>query len=297
LTVAGRDELRPSAGWGLRQALRLWRLVLACWIVSVAAVLPAVWVVGGAAGPALEHLPDSVDRLPDGEVFLILASALPQMAAPLGLAVVSALITLWSWTVLWHAGVVNWALWAGGRRVRLGEVLGLGMVSWWRYVRLSATAAAVLVVLSMACWLPLMEAAMAARRSMAETRMLLLLAMGLVVVKLLALVVWAATLRGAWLLGLPERRSVVAAWLRALVDTLRMPVRSLGTVLLWAMPAVLLSLLPLAIGGGLDVTHRDWAVPAMSQLAAAGRAFCWVALYLSFAPVTGLIGVVTDGEE
>ncbi len=287
---------QPSWSWGVAQAVRLWRLVVALWVVSVAAFLPAVWVVGGTAAPRLERLPAGDECVPAGDELLILLPALEEVAAPLTLAVASAIVALWAWTVLWHAGVVNWQLWAAGRRVRVGEVLGLGVVSWWRYARLSAAAATALVALLAALWAPLSWAVELSHRTMAERRVVGLLILGTGAAILLALVVWAATLRAAWLLGLPERRSVVLAWLQGLAGTVRRPVASLGVLLLWVVPAAALALAPLAAGWWFESLRDGWALPLLGQAAAAGRAFCWVALYCSFAPVTGLAGPAIERE-
>jgi hypothetical protein len=269
----------------------MWRLVVACWLVSYAVFLPAVWVVGGAASEALGDLPSNLEAIPDGDRELILLDALRQIRDPLRLAVVSGLITLWMWTVLWHAGVVNWALWTGGRRVRLGEVLGLGMVSWLRYARLSLTAAATLLLAMTALWYPLMIALDECHRSVAEQRAVLLVVGGVGLSTMVALVGWAATLHAAWLLGLPERRSVVLAWLRGLLTVLRTPVRSLASVMLWVLPAVLISVVPLLVGLNFDELRGGWWIPVLGQVAAGVRAFCWVGLFVTFAPVTGLVGI------
>jgi hypothetical protein len=275
----------------------MWRLVVACWLVSLAVFLPAVWVVGGAVEGALENLPSEQGAMPDDDLNLILFGAVREIRAPLKLAVLSGVVTLWIWTVLWHAGVVNWALWAGGRRMRLGEVLGLGMVSWLRYARLSLTAAAMLVLALGLLWTPLSAAVSASHRAVAEQRAVLLLIGGFAVATLVALVVWAATLRAAWLLGLPDRRSVVLAWIRGLLITLRSPIRSLGPVLLWVVPVALISVIPLLAGLGFENLRGGWLLPVLGQIAAAVRAFCWVGLFASFAPITGLVGVEAEGEE
>jgi hypothetical protein len=275
----------------------MWRLVVACWLVSLAVFLPAVWLIGGAVGDAYENLPSDLTVMPDDDVKLILLGAFRQIRAPLKLAVLSGVVTLWIWTVLWHAGVVNWALWAGGRRMRLGEVLGLGMVSWLRYARLSLTAAVMSALALGLLWVPLLEAVSASHRTVAEQRAVLLLIGGVAAAKLVALLVWAATLCAAWLLGLPDRRSVVLAWFRGLLITLRNPIRSLGPVLLWVVPAALISSIHLIMGLGFENLRGGWLLPVVGQLAAAARAFCWVGLFASFAPITGLVGVETEGEE
>jgi len=280
---------RPSPGWGLRHALRLWRLVLACWVASVISFLPAVWVVDGVVSPALENLPDGESAVPDGEVQLIVRSAMREVEAPFRLAVFSGMMTLWMWTVLWHAGLVNWTLWASGRRVRLGELLGLGVVSWWRYARLSLLSAGAAIGAGLVLTLPWGTADERSYPAMVEHQLVTLLATG-VVGALVLWIVWATTARTAWLVGLPERRSVVVAWLVGLAGTLRRPFASLGTVALWALPAALASALPVLIGLEFSALREGWAIPIAGQLAAAVRAFCWIGLLASFAPVTGLVG-------
>jgi hypothetical protein len=278
---------RPSFVWALGEIPGLWRLVIACWVVLVLCWLPAVWVLGGAVVGPLGNLPDG--EVPQGEVLLILIENLAGMTGPMKLAVLSGCVVLWIWTVLWHGGLVGWRLWSGGRRVRLGEVLGLGMVAWWRYARLSLTAVVALAALLAVLWLPLSRAVTSSFEAMAEGRMLLLIVTGIGVSDLLALVVWAATIRAAWLLGLPERRSVVLAWLRGLLDTVRTPLASLGTVILWALPALLITLVPFVAGGYFESLRGGWLLPALGQIAAIVRAVCWLGMFLSFAPITGLM--------
>lgn len=285
---------RPSARHGWRQALRLWRLVLAGWAVSWIAFVPALLVLRLGVFPALAELPEEPGVVAAGDVGLILVEAARPIARPFALAVLSGLVVVWVWFVLWHAGVVAWQLWTGGRRVRLGEVLGLGLVAWWRYARLSATAAAVLVIGGAALWISLRMAVGGAFQTMAEERLVVLLAAGLLVTKLLAIVVWIATLHGAWMLGMPERRSAVLAWLEGLGNTLRMPLSSLGSWLLWLVPAWLVALIPLGIGYQFQGLRGTPLLIAASLAAALIRSFCWVGMFNSFAPVTGLLGEPDD---
>jgi hypothetical protein len=287
----------PSPSWGFRQAMRLWRLVVACWAVSVAAWLPAVWVVSGAVAPAVGNLPDEAAAIPQGDFELMLYQSIRGVAVPIELAVMSGFAIMWAWTILWHAGLVNWGLWAGGRRVRLGEVLGLGVVSWWRYACLSLTAAATIVLTLAATLLPLASEVDSALWESAESRVTSLLTIGVVVTVIVVMVVWASTARAAWLLGLPERRSIIFAWLLGLGGTLRSPLVSLGTVMVWAVPVGMVSILPLAVGFAMPSLRAGWVVPILGQLASAVCAFCWVGLFASFAPVTGLVGVEEEGED
>ena len=292
--MASRVPRRPSPRHGCRRALELWRLVLVGWAVSWVAFAPALLVLRLGVFPALAELPSEPGAVTSGDVGLILIEAARPMLRPLALAVLSGLVVLWVWFVLWHAGVVAWQLWAGGRRVRLGEVLGLGLVAWWRYARLSATAAAVLGLGGAALWLGLRAAVRSGFHSMAEERMMILLAAGIVITKLLAVVVWLATLHGAWLLGLPERRSAVLAWLRGLWNTLRMPLSSVAAWLLWLIPAWLASLVPLSIGLAFADLRGTLVLTMIGLIAALVRSFCWVGMFCSFAPVTGLIGEHDD---
>ena len=286
---------RPSPRWALRRAALLWPLVLACWVVSVISFLPAVWVVNGAVAPALENLPDGPSEVATGEVQLIARTALRAVAGPLRLAIASGVGTLWLWTVLWHAGLVNWTLWTGGRRLRLGELLGLGVVSWWRYARLSMLSGMVVIAGAVALSLPWTMVEESWVWTL-EQRLVPLIVSGVAFAFLLWLV-WAATLRAAWLVGMPERRSVALAWLFGLAGTLRVPFASLGTVALWALPAVAISVLPVIVGAQYPALRLGWAVPVLGQLAAAVRAFCWVGLFASFAPVTGLVENGSESES
>jgi hypothetical protein len=99
---------------------------------------------------------------------------------------------------------------------------------------------------------------------------------GLVLTAVVLIVCWLSTLRGAWLLGESGRRSAVVAWLRGLGASLRQPIRSLFTLVLWAVPGLALLALPVLVEGP--------TVELALLLAWLGSTFCWVALYLSFAP-------------
>jgi hypothetical protein len=264
--------------------------VLASWVVSGLAFVPLLLILRGSLMPVLGSLPQAAAELPQGELLLITIETLRPLLVPIGLALASGLAVLWLWTVLWHAGVVGWQLWSGGRRVRLGEVLGLGMVAWWKYARLSATALAALVVALAVLWVPLLQGVEGSRGELAGTRIMWLLWTGVAATKLIAVIVWLATLRGAWLLGLIDRRSALAAWFRGLWDTMRTPFASIGTLLLWLLPAMLLSMLPLAAGLFLPSLRDTAAVPAAGLVLGLARSFCWIGLFASFAPVTGLVG-------
>jgi hypothetical protein len=292
-----RTARRPSPVWGFREALRLWRLVIACWVVAWLAVAPALLLVRRMVFPGLAALPPDPGAVTAGDVALIVMEGVRRAAAPLGLAVASGAVVLWAWAVLWHAGVVAWQMWTGGRRVRLGEVLGLGMVAWWRYARLSMTALLALAAALAGLWIPLWSGIEAAFTGMDEGRLMWLLAAGIVVTKLVAIVVWIATLHGAWLLGLPERRSAALAWLRGLWTSARMPLSSVGAWLVWLVPAMAVSALPPVVGILFEGSRGGPVLIGVELLASLARAFCWIGLFCSFAPVTGIVGVPEEELE
>jgi hypothetical protein len=264
----------PSPGSGLRLALRLRKLVGAVWLVSMAVFLPAQLVVNSAVGPTRGSLPDG--PLPPGDDILILVELIRPVAGPLALALASGALALLAWSVLWHGGVVRWRQGAGAASVRLAEILGHGIVWWWRYARLAVVAATVTAAMLAAIWVPLKPLIRSAGTIGAGGRSGLLLAAGLVLTVVVVIICWLATLRGAWLLGESGRRSAVVAWLRGLGATLRQPIRSLWTLVLWGLPGFALLVLPLLAEG-----LAAWLVLLPAWLSSA---FCWVALYLSFAP-------------
>ena len=284
-----RSRGKPSLVWGWRRATDLWRLIAVCWAVSFLAFAPALLVLRTTVFRALSALPGEPGAVPPGDVPLIIMGSGRPILFPLGLAVVSGIFVLWLWTVLWHAGVVAWQLWTGGRRVRLGELLGLGMVVWWRYIRLSLTALAALILAGVAVWLPLGSAIRASLSAMNEERMMLAVVVGIGITKLIAIVVWIATMHGAWLLGLPEYRSAVLSWVRGLWSAFRTPFSSLSTWFVWLVPAWLAAVVPLVVGFRFEGLRGSVALIVVSLLASLVRSFCWVGMFNSFAPVTGLV--------
>ena len=259
----------PSPVVGLRLALRLHKLVLASWLVMLAVFVPAQAVVGFATAPARANFPDA--PLPPGDEVLIFVETLRPVAWPLALAALSGWLALVAWSVLWHAGTVRWWLSAGAVRVRLAEIVGHGVVWWWRYARLALTAVAVAAAGLTVVWLPVVR-----RVTGGADHIGWLLGAGIAVSACVLLVCWPATLRGAWLLGESGRRSALVAWLRGLGATLRRPLHSLLPLLVWALPGVALLAVPLLADGAAAIPTL-LAAPLVSS-------FCAVALYLSFAP-------------
>jgi hypothetical protein len=264
----------PSPVAGFRLALRLHKLVLAAWLVSIAVFLPAQLIVDFAAGPALANLPEGGPA--PGDTLLIFFELLRPIAIPLALAVILGCVTLVAWSILWHAGTVRWWLGAGAARVRLSEILGHGVVWWWRYARLAVAAGLVTAATLTAVWLPVRTALRGEGFASTAGRAAALVVAAIAVSLIVVAVFWIATLRGGWVLGESGRRSALVAWLRGLGATLRRPLRSVLPMLVWGVPGLLFLAVPLFVSGVL-------AGPAL-MAATLAAAMCWVACYLSYAP-------------
>ena len=273
---------RPSPVSGFGLALRFRRLVLAVWLVSMAVFLPAQAVVQLATESVRANLP--AGNLPQGDDLLILVELLRPVAALLALAILAGLAALWAWSVLWHGGVVRWLSWAGAVPVRLAEVLGHGLVWWWRYARLALTAVVMTALLLAAVWLPLRLGLRTVDAVGAGGRAIGLLRFGAVATLVVMALCWLAAMRGAWLLGESGRRSAVVAWLRGLGGTLRRPFRSAYTLLVWVVPGLALLALPLLPDAWMGALRNGGLDGVVVLLATLGAAFCWAGLFLSFAP-------------
>jgi len=254
----------------------------------MAVFVPVRLVLWAAVGETLGALPTG--DLPDGELLLIVFELLQPVWLALAVAALSGWLALWAWTVLWHAGVVRWLLFAGRVELQLAEVLGHGLMGWWRWARLGLTSLSVLLITHSVLWLLVRTASEQARDSGDDSLLGYALLIAFAVSVVVAILCWLATLRGSWLLGAGNRRSAVLAWLNGLWGSVRQPVRSLMTLLVWAVPGIAATVAPIVVGWNFEVVRNP--LPSAITDAAAGllAAFCLVGLFLSFAPVTGLVG-------
>lgn len=284
---------QPSPLFGLRRVHGMWRVILTVWLVTAAVFLPARVVVLSAAG-SIAAVPGG--HLPDGESLLITVELLRPVWAALATAVLSGCLALWAWTVLWHAGVVRWFVLSGRSGVRLTEILGRGLLDWWRWARLGLTSLGALVLGHSVLWLATGWADDRALEHVDDRLFGGFVAAAAALSLAMVIVVWLATLRGAWLLGVGNRRSAVLAWIDGLWGSLRHPVSSLVTLALWSVPALAATAVPLLVGWKFEMLRGP--LPSAIIDAAAGllAAFCLVGLFLSFAPVTGLVGE-SNGEK
>jgi len=269
----------------------MWRVVLLVWLGSVLVFLPSRFVLWTTVGGALANLPDG--DLPDGETTLILIELLRPVWPPLALAFLSGCLTLWAWTVLWHAGLVRWFFYSGRRDVRLAEILSRGLFGWWRWARLGFTSVVVLVLVHSAVVLAFVKLEKRAADLADDSRLGIYLETGILLCLAAGILCWMATLRGAWLLGQSHRRSAVLAWLAGLWETIRQPVRSFATLLVWMAPGLAAVVAPMILGWRFEILRGTIPSTILGAVAGLAVAFCLVGLFLSFAPVTGLVGEKT----
>ena len=275
----------PSLSFGASKTLVLWRVVVVVFIVSAAVFLPARLVFWTSVGGPLSNLPDG--DLPAGEMALILTELLRPVWLPLVLAFLSGCVTLWAWTVLWHAGLVRWFFYSGRDDVRLAEVLSRGLFGWWRWARLGITSATALAVVNGGIVAAFLAFERRAVDLADDSGLDIVLEAGILLGFGSALLVWLTTLRAAWLLGEGRRRSAVLAWFAGLWGTVRQPVRSLFTLVAWMAPGVLAVAAPTILGWRFEMLREVVPSTVLGFIAGLVVAFCQVGLFLSFAPVTG----------
>ena len=280
---------RPSATAGGAELRRFARVAVALWLASAGAMLPAWLIVFAAVAPALGRLPDRLAGLPPGELAVIVRGALAGSVRPLEIGLAAGAVLLWCWRVLWRAGMTSWRVWAGGRRVRLGELLALGLTRWWRVARVHMVGLGVTAVVVVGIGAGALTALGTALTAMDE-RALVAVVVGAAAVLVVGIAVCrAATAAGVWRLARPDSRSALLAWLEGLGVVLRHPVASGTAVLLWSVVGLapwLLAGAALVAVPGLGATPWGVLVAAACGLASAAAA---VALMGAFAPVCGLL--------
>lgn len=251
---------------GFRLTLQLHKLVLLVWLVSMAIFVPAMTIVEVMAGPERINRPSGGYG---GEDLVVFFEIMRPVVAPLAVALAFGGITFIAWWILWHAGAVRWFLKTDAVDVRLGEIVGLGFAVWWRYARLALVTLVLLTAVVVVPWLPLLA-------DVEQKTLRPLLVLGSISTIVGVILVWLAALRGAWLLAEPKRRSALVAWLRGLFTILRHPLRSFAPLIVWALPGLVLLVLPVWYDGPVAVLLLlvSWLLSA----------FCRVALHLSFAP-------------
>jgi hypothetical protein len=283
----------PSCVFGLRKCIVLWRVVVVVFFVSVLVFVPARLVLWSTLGGALANLP--AGDLPEGELTLILTELVRPIWPSLASAFLSGCVALWAWTVLWHAGLVRWFLYSGRHDVRLAEVISRGLFGWWRWARLGLTSVAVLVLVHSAVGMAFVKLEERAADLADDSALRIYLETGILVCLIAAVLCWVATLRGAWLLGESSRRSAVLAWLAGLWGTVRQPVRSLVTLLVWVVPGLAATVAPTILAWRFEILRTTIPSAVLGLGGGLITAFCLVGLFLSFAPTTGLER--SDGSE
>ncbi len=282
------DDRQPSIRQGIRSAARMWSLVLTIWIVAGVFLIPA-WIAAHNVGiEALGSVPEDF-RLPAGEEAVLVWGALRDFGPMVLGGMAFAVIGTWLWTVLWHGGVARATVWDEGGSSRPSRVLGLGVGAWWRYCRLSLVALTMLIGSMAVIWIPFGIGIKSSFQAMAEDRGVLLIGVGIILAAMVKIIVWSATLRGAWLLARPDRKSAVFAWFRGLSGALMHPVSTFVTVLVLGLAHVALVFLPLLVPIALPQLRDTPAGTIFGLVTGLGAVFFSVALFAAFAPVSGLV--------
>jgi hypothetical protein len=183
---------------------------------------------------------------------------------------------------------VRWFVLSGRLDVRLSEILTRGLLDWWRWARLGLTSATALVLIGAPIWSMTAILLGRANSSGHEGLGVVILALAVALTPLMVALAWSATLSGSWLLGVGDRRSAVLSWIAGLRESLRRPVASAATLAAWAVPGMASMALPLVLGAELELIRVGVLATIVEIVTGVAGAFCWVGLFLSFAPVTGL---------
>lgn len=289
LSVVRRPSLPfPSPWQGGRDALRVWPLVVAGWVVATLAVAP-LWVLVDAATTVLDRMP-VVGPVVEGDLWLIAAAGVSTLGRPMISAVVAGSLLTWLWGVLWRGSLVGWKLWASDRRLAVGELLGHGLVHFGRFFRLALASALAMALGLVVVWAPAVVVLLVTGEPPPPVRLWILLLIGGSGTMAVMVAVALASLRGAWLLGRADHRSAVVAWLRGLDGAIQQPSKSLLALIVWWAPVIAAAALPLVVGWLAPPWAGRVGLVVMLSLSMLVRSACRVALLASFAPTAGLSG-------
>ncbi len=273
---------RPSPRRGLCWVATLWRVVLAVWLAPSVLGWTLSVSLAGVVGPERGHSPAA-----ETEVVLRAVADHGGWLLTVGLGV---LVASWTWSVLWHAGVAGWAARARGHRAVLGELLGLGLSLWWRQAVMAATGLALTALMVAMLWVPMLLGGARAWVEGREAMVELLVWGALVVASAAAATSAAVTARATWAVPHVSARQLLILWPMSLAATLRQPCRSIGTVLVWAVPALVTGSAVLLVSWLRPELVTGAGLAALEQLAALAGAVCAVGLLGSFAPPRSTMG-------
>jgi len=273
----------PSLAVGVALAWRLRVLVGVLWVVHHLLVAPlwgvAVTTFGGS--PALRLDPGA----PESEWLVVALELARPVLWPLAAAAASTIVAWWVWTVLWRAGVVTWAVWGRAGRPRVSEILGHGLVRWWRFAGLHVVAVAVLTATLGGAGFLAVGRFDSAVGGAGDGRLLGWAVVGAVLVVGSMVAVGAVVAAGCWRLGTPGVHSALRALWQGVVVVGRHPLRAAMVTVVWWVTAGLTAMGPvwLAVNGASPAT-----VVVVLEVCLAVRAACRVAFLGSFLPVLGV---------
>lgn len=284
---------KPSLSYGLRLSLRLWPLLAALWIAPIIFFAPFRVMISTSAGRALGMIPGGFTP-PPGDIGLLGAHAVFPILPELGIALLSGLLLMWAFTILWHAGVCRWLIWDQGAPVSVPSILGHGFLSWFSYLRLSLFAFFFFVLVVGGTNVGFLALARQSWEKMQEDRMVLLLLAASILAAILKIILWAATLRGAWELALPHSRSSLLAWFRGLRGVIRQPIATLLPTAIMGLLITALLVLPLYLSIVSEHFRNGWQSWALFIVSSLAAAFLQLWLYTTMAPITGLGNIKGD---
>jgi len=289
---------KPSLKFGFQLSLRLWPLLLALWITPMIFFGPFRIFLSIVTRRAFGNIPEAFVP-PHGDLPLLFFQALTPLLPAIAVALGAGLLLTWAWTILWHAGLCRWLVWRKADTPRLLPILGHGILRWTAYFRLSVVSFlsfALLVGGTAALSAHLIRNAM---DEMQENRGVIFLLTAMLLIALFKILLWAGTMRGAWELALPHRRSAFMAFFRGLRGALTQPVATLLPTAVFGVVIAALCCLPLLLGLYHPGLRSGWQAVLLFAASGLAASFLQLWIFASMAPIVGVFSMpaAADPED
>lgn len=286
----------PSFSTGFRLSLRLPSMILALWIMPIILFAPLRALVSASAGRVLRTIPEGFSP-PPGDIGLLTSHSLMPLVPALSIVIAGSLILMWAWTILWHAGICRWLIWDGGTPGSLPKILGHGVMGWMSYLRLSLWAWLMFLVVFGGVGAGGFLMIRRAWDAMNEDRMVLLILVSIILLGLLKIILWAATLRGAWELAIPGKRSAVRAWFRGLRGALSQPVATLLPTAIFGILIAGSLAMPLLLHIGVPSFRTGWKIWVVLAISELFASYLLLWIFTSMASITGVLPTAAEIME
>ena len=278
---------KPSLRIGFRLSLRLWPLLAALWVFPLIFFTPFGLLISRSAGRALGSVPDGF-LPPAGDVPLLVSQSLVPILPAIIIVLIGSILLSWAWTILWHAGLCGWLIWEGEDTTRLSRILGHGLLRWIAYFRLSLFSLLSFVLLLGATGVAFYHPIRHAMDNLREGRAFVLLVTALVLMALLKIILWAATMRGAWELAFPHRSSSVMAFFRGLRGALTQPVATLLPVAFFGVLITAFIFLPILLAMAHPELREGWKAVFLPVASGLVASFLQLWIFASMVPLSGI---------